>query len=236
MKNHYFLALGACALSLSLLPAAARGEGPPSPSEKHPDPKHGRPDGKPGEPGKPDGRPGHGRPDDEAKSDKGPKGEHGAPGTDDDKSDRHGHDGFRNAMRQLREDLKSGKLKKGDLKDKLAKLHETAGERGKEHRQELSRRWGNALGQPSAREELKLHARRMAFLDRAMVLAETEAKDKDKVTDRISKLIDKENERHERVMERLKSMPTPPAPSAAASAPAPAPAPAAADSAQGAAK
>jgi hypothetical protein len=75
----------------------------------------------------------------------------------------------------------------------------------------------------------------MALLNRAMVLAETEAKDKDQLTDRISKLIDKENERHERAMERLKAMPAP-APSAAASAPAPAPAPAAADSAQGAAK
>lgn len=225
MKNHPFLAFSAWTLSLSLLPAAARADGPAPSADR-------RPDGRPGEHGKPDGKPfEHGKPGDDAKSDKGPNGEHGRPGVDDDKSGRHG---FRGPMRQLREELKTGKLTKDQLKDKLAKLRESVGERGKEHRHELSRRWGGTLALPAAREELKNHARRMAFLDRALVLAETEAKDKDKdkLNARISKLIDKEDERHERAMERFKSMPAP-----AASAPAAAtPPPAAAGSAEGAAK
>jgi hypothetical protein len=232
MKNQHLLALGAYALAFTLLPAAASAEGPPP--DKGPEMKHGKPAGKPSEL--------FGKPDD-AKPEKGPHGdkdekrEPGKPGAEDGKPG--GHEGFRSAMRQLREDLKAGKVKKGDLKDKLAKMHESSSDRGKEHRQELAKRWGNALALPSAREELKHHARRMAFLDRALVLAETEAKDKDKLTDRISKLIDKENERHERAMERLKSMPTPPGASAAApaaSAPPAAAPPAAAGSAEGAAK
>jgi hypothetical protein len=216
MKNHHFLALGACALALTQLPTAARADAPAPSADKRPDGRHGKPGEHPGKPG------------DEAKAEKDHQGEHGRPDADGGKPGGRG-DGFRGAMRQLREDLKDGKLKKGDLKDKLAKLRESSAERGKVHRQELGKRWGGTLALPAARDELKNHARRMAFLDRAMVLAETEAKDKDKLTDRISKLIDKENERHERAMERFKSMPLPAtaAPGAAPSAvPAPAAAPA----------
>lgn len=230
MKNHHFLALAACSIALTLLPLAAHADKPASTADKGPETKHG----KPGE---------HGKPDRDTQSDKGPKGEHGKSGADADKpgagATRPGRsgDGFRGGMRQLHEDLKAGKLKKEDLKDKLNKLRENSGERGKQHRQELGKRWGSALAMPPAREELRQHARRMAFLNRAMVLAETEAKDKnkDKLLERISKLIDKENQRHERAMERFKSTPAaaasaPPAPSAAPAAAA------AASSAEGAAK
>jgi hypothetical protein len=240
MKHHHILALGTCALALALAPASARADKPPG----APDAKAGKPDGKPARPseifGKPDGKPGEppGKPGDHpGKPDGDNKGEHGKPSepgkADEGKPDGRRGDGFRGAMRELHEELKAGKLKKEGLKDRLAKLHETAGERGKQHRQELSKRWGGALAQPSAIEELKHHARRMAFLDRAMVLAETEAKDKAKVTERISKLIDKENARHERAMEKLKSMPATPAASAA---PAAAPAPSAASDTKGEAK
>jgi len=201
---------------------------PPHPA-KHPDGKH--PDGH----GKPDGKPDH-----DPKADKGPKGEHGKPGTDDKpgegpKPGLRG-DGFRGGLRQLHEEMKAGKLTKEQLQEKLAKLRESAGERGKQHRQELGKRWGNTLNLPPAREELKNHARRMAFLERAMVLAEGETKDKDKLTSRISKLIEKENERHTRAMERFAS--APPAGSGApppSAAPAAAP-PAAPSAAEGAAK
>jgi|GEM_PF-1378917 len=245
MKHHHILALSTCALALVLAPAAAHAEKPPG----EPDAKAGKPAGKPARPsdifGKPDGKPGEpgkagdhpGKPDADAQ---GEHGKPGDPGKQDEGKPHAGHgDGFRGAMRELHDELKAGKIKKEDLKDRLAKLHETAGERGKQHRQELSKRWGGTLAQPSAVEELKHHARRMAFLDRAMVLAETEAKDKAKLTERISKLIDKENDRHERAMERLKSMPpTPAAPaSAAPSAMAPAaPAAPAAGDAKGDAK
>lgn len=231
MKNHRFRTLGACALALALLPVAAHAHKPPAAG--------GKPDDHAAKPGdhaaKPDDHPA--KPEG-AKPDKDPKGErgdHGKPGIGDDADAQgkpHGH--RRGAMRQLQEDLKAGKVKKDELKDKLAKLRESAGERGKEHRQELGKRWGNALALPPVREELKHHARRMAFLNRAMVLAETEAKDKDKdkLTERISKLIDKESERHDRAMEHLKSLPAPVASATAA----PSAAPAAAASAEGAAK
>jgi hypothetical protein len=241
MKHHHFLALGACAAALSLLPAVANADKPPAAADNP-----GKPEGKPGrKPGDLFGKPSASA---DAHSDKGPdghKGEHG-------KADEAGKPGdgakppgrpgerFHGAMRQLREDLKTGKLKKEELKDKLAKLRESASERSKEHRQELGKRWGSALAAPAAREELKHHARRMAFLDRAMLLAQTEAKDKDKdkLIERISKLIDKEEERHDRAMERFKATPTTPgasasaAPAAASAAPAAAPA----ASAEGAAK
>lgn len=226
MNNHHFLALGACALSLLLAPSAAHAADPPPPP-KHPE-GH-QPEGKHGKPGEL-GEPG-----------KGPKGEHGRPGADDGKpgegpkpGGRPG-EGFRGGLRQLHEEMKGGKLTKDELKARLDKLRESAGQRGKEHRQELSKRWGSTLALPPAREELKLHARRMAFLDRALVLAEAETKNKDKLTARISKLIDQENERHERAMERLKS--APPAPSgASAPSAAPAAAPPPAASAEGAAR
>jgi len=135
-----------------------------------------------------------------------------------------GHHG----MRELLDELKQGKLKKGELKERLGALKDRRDDRAKEHREELKARFGAALAAPSAREELEHHARRMAKLDRAMVLAETEVtKDKDKLKERIQKLMDKENARHERAMERLKSAPATPGGSAAA-APATPPAPAAA--------
>jgi hypothetical protein len=140
-------------------------------------------------------------------------------------------------MRELQERLKTGKLKKEDLKAELAKLHENAGERGTQHRQELGKRWGSALAMPAAREELKHHARRTAYLNRALLLAQSEVtKDKDKLIERITKLIDKENERHERAMQHLKSATAPLAPPAAASAAPAAAAASAAVDAKGAAK
>jgi len=234
MKPHHFFALGACAVALTVLPLAAHADPPPAGAGKP-----GKPDGKPGRKlGDIFGKPGASAEPHSDKGHDGNKGEHGKPG-EADKPDEAGKppgrpgEGFRGAMRQLREDLKSGKIKKEELKDKLAKLHENAGERGKQHRQELSKRWGGALAAPAAREELKHHARRMAFLNRALVLAQTEAKDKDKdkLLERITKLIDKEDERHERAMERFKSAPTPGASASAAPA-----APAPAGSAEGAAK
>jgi hypothetical protein len=236
MKHHHILALGTCALALALAPASARADKPPG----APDAKTGKP-ARPSEIfGKPEGKPGEppGKAGDHAgKHDGDNKGEHGKPGEpgkqDEGKADGRRGDRFRGAMRELHDDLKAGKLKKEEVKDRLAKLRESSGERGKQHRRELSKRWGGALAQPSAVEELKHHARRMAWLNRAMVVAETEAKDKAKVTERISKLIDKENDRHERAMEKLKSMPTTPGASAA---PAAAPAPSAARDAKGEAK
>jgi hypothetical protein len=191
--------------------AQAQGNaGPPAGKGKHGDDKgdHGK-----GGPGKADeataAAPGKdkdkGKPDDKDKDkDK-----------DDDKGPGAGHGMGHHGMRELLDELKSGKLKKGDVKERLGKLHDQREERMKEHREELKARFGATLALPAAREELEHHARRLAKLDRAMLLCETETvKDKDKLKDRIQKLMDKENERHEKAMERLKSMPTTPAASA----------------------
>jgi hypothetical protein len=232
MKKHQLLTLGAWTLALSFAAGAALADKPAG--DRPPHAKDGKPEGKPGDHlGKPD------------KDGMGPKGEHGKPEADGtggkpgDGARPHAHgDGFRNAMSELREEMKAGKLTKEELKAKLAALHESAGDRGKAHRQELSKRWGGTLANPSAVEELKHHARRMAFLNRAMLLAQTEVKqDKDKLTDRISKLIDKENARHEQAMARLQAAPAPAAAAAAASAaPAAAPAASAASDEKGAEK
>ncbi len=110
------------------------------------------------------------------------------------------------SMRALFEELKTGKLKKQDVKARLAELGTDRDERKQQHRQQLKERWGNTLTQPAAREELEHHARRVARLNRAMVLAETEVtKDKDKLKERINKLMEQENTRHERAMARLQA-------------------------------
>jgi hypothetical protein len=121
----------------------------------------------------------------------------------------HGH--HASAMRALCEDLKHGKVKKGELKERLAALHASREERQKTHRAELGERWGKSLDSPPAHEELSHHARRSAFLNRALVVAETEAKvkEKDKLVARIEKLIEKENARHDQAMQRFPAAPEP---------------------------
>ena len=124
----------------------------------------------------------------------------------------------RNAVKELFQELRTGKLSKEELKQKLAQLRDTAVERRKEHREELGKRWGTTLAKAPARDELKVHARRMAFLNRALVLAQSDTgPDKEKTIARINKLIDKENARHDQAMTRFQSQAV-----AAASAPAPA--------------
>ena len=156
------------------------------------------------------------------------------PGMHDEKRDggAPGHHGYKNALHALYEDLKDGKLKKDELKAKLAQLQDTRGERRKEHREDIGKRWGATLALPHARDELQIHARRMAFLNRALVLAQADSKpDKDKTIDRISKLIEKENVRHDKAMAGIQSPPA-----AAATAAAIAPAPSAASEATGGSK
>jgi hypothetical protein len=192
-------------------PGAPPGKGKPGGDADHGKADHGKPDmagaaalGKDKDKGKPDDKDKPGDKDKPDDKDKGPGAGHGP-----------GHHG----MRELLEDLKTGKLKKGEIKERLSALHDRREERMKEHREELKARFGASLAMPAAHEELEHHARRMAKLDRAMLLTETEVtKDKDKLKDRIQKLIAKENERHEAAMARLKSMPTTPAASAGAAA------------------
>ena len=119
-------------------------------------------------------------------------------------------------LRALHDELKAGKLKKADVEARLAKLRETNKERQDNHRAALKARWGEQLAKPDAQQELAVHERRMAKLDRLLLLAQTErtGKDADKLTTRIDKLIDLETARHEKRMAELTSTgaATPPAP------------------------
>jgi hypothetical protein len=139
-----------------------------------------------------------------------------------------GHADFghhRGGFRALGEDFRQGRIKKPELKARLAAMRETAKERRREHQHALEKRWGAALAHPACQAELRLHARREAFLNRALFVAETEVtKDKEKVVERIQKLIAREDERHARAMERFKTMPAgvvPATPPGAGSAAAP---------------
>jgi hypothetical protein len=118
-----------------------------------------------------------------------------------------GHAHGRSAMRELHAEFAQGRLDKAELKERLAELRASVKERQKEHRQSVAERYGKALERPAVREELKHHARRSAFLNRALLVAQTELdpKDEGKTTDRIEKLIEKENARHERAMQRFET-------------------------------
>jgi len=227
MKNYHLFMLGLVALIGA--PAVALADDKPPSADKKAETKPGKQkEGLPEHPGMPGhGAPGHmGRPDGSAdhremRDGRPMPGMHG--------DDRDGgaprHPGYKNAVHELFQDLKDGKVKKEELTAKLAQLSSTRDERRKEHRAEVGRRWGSALARPPARDELKLHARRIAFLDRALVLAQADTKpDKAKTIDRISKLIDKENARHDKAMAHIQSQPAaaataaPSAPAASASA------------------
>jgi len=82
---------------------------------------------------------------------------------------------------------------------------ETRLERRRAHREKLFRQWVNVLGRAEVQAELRLHAERTARLRRLRFVAETERKgpDQEKILARVSKLLEKENARHERAMQRL---------------------------------
>jgi len=131
----------------------------------------------------------------------------------------HAHRG----VRGLGFEFSHGKMTKPELEKRMAEMRANKAERRKAHGEGVRHRWGMVLMHPAVREELRHHARREAFLSRALFLAQTQVapKDRDKLVERIEKLIEKEDTRHERAMERLKSMPPPPASAASAAAAAP---------------
>ncbi len=111
---------------------------------------------------------------------------------------------------------------------------QTRAERVKARREAIKKQWGDPLAQPPMQNELRMHAWRLARLDAIKRIAADEGN-----TDQVARcdaLIERENARHEKRMEALKSMPggagsaapsaATPA-SAAPAAPTPAPKPAA---------
>jgi hypothetical protein len=118
-----------------------------------------------------------------------------------------GHAHGRSAMRALHAEVAHGRLGKAELKERIAELRASLEARQKEHRQSVAERYGTVLERPPVREELRHHARRSAFLNRALLVAQTEVDPKDggKTADRIEKLIEKEDARHERAMQRFEA-------------------------------
>ncbi len=96
-----------------------------------------------------------------------------------------------------REDIKD------DWKEKRKAWREKREERRKEARDEAKKKWGDLVEKPAAREELRVHARRMARLDRIRFLAE--ASGKTDIVTRTDKAIERENTRHDARMAALKA-------------------------------
>ncbi|MDI1437533.1 hypothetical protein [Polyangium sorediatum] len=101
--------------------------------------------------------------------------------------------------KELREDKKEiGEDKKEPREERKAKRQT----KREAKRKELREKWGDVLKQPDARAELKVHARRAARLAQARKVADADGKEA--LVARIDKLVEKENARHQRVMDRLK--------------------------------
>jgi hypothetical protein len=79
-----------------------------------------------------------------------------------------------------------------------AKLKETRAERRRQRLAEIKQKWGAIEDKPAARAEFKVHAWRLARLQRIRALAEADGKTD--VVARVDKLIQKENDRHEKHM------------------------------------
>jgi hypothetical protein len=92
---------------------------------------------------------------------------------------------------------------KDDWKKKRAEWVEKRKERRDQVKDELKKKYGDELKAPAVKEELKHHARRVARLERIIFLAE--ATDKKKVVEKAQEALKKENERHEKHMETLKT-------------------------------
>lgn len=138
----------------------------------------------------------------------------------------------RSVYEKLRDEFKAGKISKEDFKAKVAKLHDSIAERRKIEAAQNKQEWGELVERIEVHTEMQDHARRIAYLDRALVVAETEVKDAEqaKLVARINALRDKENARHQAAMEKFRAALKPAAPAASAGTPAPA------GSAKGAAK
>jgi hypothetical protein len=102
----------------------------------------------------------------------------------------------------------AGERREGDggadvLRERWQKLRETRKERRRVHREEIKKALGDLQRKPLVKAELKMHAWRMARLNRIRAIAETEGKT-DTVA-RVDKLIAKENQRDQKRMDLLKS-------------------------------
>jgi len=113
----------------------------------------------------------------------------------------------KDAGEEAKEDVKEARKEvaeaRKELKEAWGKLRETRKDRRQARREELKKTWGDLPKHPAVKNELKLHAWRMARLKRIRAIADSEGK-KDTVA-RVDKLMEKEKQRHQKRMDHLKS-------------------------------
>jgi len=110
----------------------------------------------------------------------------------------------RDEAKEKREDRRDeAKERREEKREDADERREKRQERRRAHVEDLRKRWGDSLVHPALRAELKVHARRIARLNHMRRLAEKA--EKPKVVERIDKLIEKENARHQKHMDTLKS-------------------------------
>jgi hypothetical protein len=123
---------------------------------------------------------------------------------------------LRGGQGDLAEQFRRRRPRPDELQTKLGELRQSASERRELHRRELRAEFGPALGHKDLQDELAKHARRIAFLNRAKLVATSELDEPKRSTAlaRIDKLLTQENARHDGAVLKLKTA----APSGVASA------------------
>lgn len=106
------------------------------------------------------------------------------------------------SRKEIREDRKELIEDRQERREDRKELREDRQEKRKAHRRELREKWGDAIKKPAAKDELKVHAVRMARLTRARAVADENGKKE--LVARIDKLIEKEKTRHQAAMEKIK--------------------------------
>jgi len=122
---------------------------------------------------------------------------------------------LREDRKELREDRKDGASKeeiregkkelaedRKEIREERKEVREERREARKARQRELKEKWGEAIKKPAAKEELKVHGRRMARLQRAKAVAEK--LNKKEMVARIEKLMEKERGRHQAAMDKIK--------------------------------
>ena len=104
------------------------------------------------------------------------------------------------AKKEAKDDVKDAKK---ELREARQKLRDTRKERRKDIVKGATDKWGDLVKKPKVRAELSLHARRTARINHMESVAKEN--DKAQLLERITKLREKENARHEKRMEALKA-------------------------------
>jgi hypothetical protein len=105
--------------------------------------------------------------------------------------------------KEKREDRKEDRKERREkMKERFKARKATVVARRKTRRAEMRKKWGPILKKPGVRAELTLHARRMARINQAIIVAKAEGKDD--LVDKLRKLKTTEMQRHQTKMGTFK--------------------------------